>query len=152
MAERPVVCVDLDSTLCDTRHRQPMVAPQADGAPPDWVAYSLACSGDVPVEGVCALVRILATSHRIVILSARDVSARELTATWLADHRVPYDDLLLGSDDLYGGGLAAYKVRRIQRIIDAGAPVELMVDDDPAVASALAAVDVPVLTVRPPAT
>jgi hypothetical protein len=148
---RPVVCVDLDSTLCDTRHRQPMLAGITDPSTVDWVAYAMACPADAPVPGCCRLVRMLAAAgYRIVILSARDRAARVLTEQWLARFAVPYDDLILGSRAEYGAGLAGYKSRRVRHLMAAGTAVRLMIDDDPAVGPAMAQLGVPTLTVRPP--
>lgn len=149
-ADTPVVCVDLDSTLCDTRHRQPMVSGR-DPATVDWAAYALECPDDSPVPGSCTLVRMLAgAGYRIVILSARDHAALDLTRDWLARHTIPYDELILGTSSEYAGRLADYKSEHVRRLLRAGVPVRLVVDDDPSVAPAMAALGVPVLSVRAP--
>lgn len=148
---RPVVCVDLDSTLCDTRHRQPMVVGR-DPATVDWVEYSMCCSGDAPVTGVCALVRILAARYRIVILSARDRAATRLTERWLADNGVPYDDLVLGTslDTGGSGGMGGFKVQQVKRMLAAGRDVSLFIDDNADITARIAAIGVAVITVQPP--
>jgi len=148
---RATVCVDLDSTLADTRHRHHMVDPE-DRERTDWVAYSLACAADAPIEGACGLVRMLAQTYRVVIVSSRDEKARSLTEAWLAEHDVPYDELVLGGDGSAPADLGEFKVHHVQRLLERGDRVVLVVDDLPVlpVAMAKAGLGVPVLTVRPP--
>lgn len=145
---RATVCVDLDSTLCDTSHRHHLVAEERDRT--DWVAYSLACENDAPIEGACELVRLLAPHFRIVLVSSRDEQARALTETWLEAHGVPFDDLILGGIDGAPAGLEDFKVHHVTALLEGGEQVALMIDDLPQLPDALASLGVPVLTVRPP--
>ena len=150
--KRATVCVDLDSTLADTSHRHHMVLPgdQRDGT--DWVAYSLACEEDKPIEGACQLVRILSRDHRIVVLSRRDEASRELTSRWLLRHRVPFDELILGGVDGAPADPREFKVHHLRALLGRGERIVLAVDDLPGldVAVAGAGLDVPVLRVQPP--
>ncbi len=88
---KAAVLVDLDGTVADTRHRKAMV----EGKDPDWLAYSLACHGDRPIKGVIALLHHIQIAFHIVLLSGRHEEARERTVRWLAEHDVPYDQLVL---------------------------------------------------------
>lgn len=144
---RSTVCVDLDSTLCDTSHRHHMVLPGEERANTDWVAYSLACADDARIEGTCRLVRMLAEHHRIVLVSSRDQQARSLTEAWLAEHDVPYDELILGDGTV---GLEEFKAHHVAALIERGETVELVIDDLATLPAALAPLGIPVLTVRPP--
>jgi hypothetical protein len=47
-------------------------------------------------------------------------------------------------------GLEDFKVHHVQRLLDAGLRVVLMVDDLPTLPAVMAAVGVPTLSVRPP--
>ena len=148
--QTPTVCVDLDSTLCDTRHRQHMIHAADDPVPTDWRAYSLACADDAPIEGSIALLRLLALSCRIVILSARDEAARGLTERWLRDHQVPYDRLILYRPQVDDADMGAFKAAQVERLRAEGAEVALMVEDALPVAASIRALGVATLLVRPP--
>lgn len=149
-AARPVVCVDLDSTVCDTRHRHHLVLPGDERDQTDWVAYSLACADDEPIDGVVQLVQLLAPHHHIAFVSSRDEQARKLTEQWLLEHEVPYDALFLGGTDDVPQGLEEFKVHHVQRLKDLGYEVALVVDDLPSLADAMSVIGVSTLTVRPP--
>lgn len=149
-AARGTICVDLDSTLCDTSHRHHLVAAGEERENTDWVAYSLACGGDAPIEGACRLVRLLAPHYRIVLLSSRDEQARTLTEGWLAAQGVPFDELILGGADGAPRGLEDFKVHHVAALIEQGEQVALVVDDLPGLPAAMESLGVPVLTVRPP--
>ena len=146
--KRGTVCVDLDSTLCDTSHRHHLVAEVPEET--DWVAYSLACADDAPIDGVCRLVQLLAQDYRIVVVSSRDRSARELTEAWLEAHEVPYDELILGGGDDAPAALEDFKVHHVGEIVRRDGEVALMIDDLPGVRDAMRGLGVPVVTVRPP--
>ena len=152
VAPRPTVCVDLDSTLADTRQRHHMVLPGDQRDDTDWVAYSLACEADDPIEGTCHLVRMLSADHRIVVLSRRDEAARELTTQWLERHRVPFDELILGGVDGIPADQHEFKVHHLRALAERGEKVVLMVDDLPGLDAAVAdaGLGVPVLRVQPP--
>jgi len=147
---RSVICVDLDSTLCDTRHRHHLVLPGDERDQTDWVAYSLACGDDEPIDGVVQLVRLLSRHHHIALVSSRDEQARKLTEQWLSDQEVPYDVLLLGGTDDVPQGLEDFKVHHVRRLHAAGYEVALVVDDLPSLAEAMSVIGVSTLTVRPP--
>jgi len=144
------VCVDLDSTLCDTSQRHHLVLPGDERENTDWVAYSLACANDMPIEGTRRLVRLLSAYYRIVVVSSRDEQARSLTDAWLARHEVPYDELILGGAGGAPAGLAEFKVHHVATLLARGEHVALVIDDMPGLPPAMAPLGVPVLTVRPP--
>jgi ribonuclease J len=149
-SRRGTVCVDLDSTLCDTSHRHHLVLPGDERVNTNWVAYSLACADDAPIPGTCRLVRILSAYYRIVLVSSRDEQARSLTEAWLAAHDVPFDELILGGVDGAPAGLADFKVHHVAALLERGENVALVIDDMPGLPAAMAPLGVPVLTVRPP--
>jgi ribonuclease J len=149
-AKRGTVCVDLDSTLCDTSHRHHLVLPGEERPNTDWVAYSMACENDAPIEGTCRLVRLLATQFRIVLVSSRDEQSRTLTEGWLAAQGIPFDELILGGVDGAPAGLAEFKVHHVGALLERGEQVALVIDDMPGLPAAMEPLGVPVLTVRPP--
>jgi hypothetical protein len=148
-----IVTVDLDSTLCDTGHRQAMIKP---GEPTDWNAYSLACSEDVLVEATRVLVRMLAYTHDIHYLTGRSEVARGVTLDWLINHELPIHGLWMDDTtdaqhvELYGGH-AQYKVARVGDIEKAtGKKVALHVDDWSSVKVEMERNGIPCLCVRTP--
>ena len=149
-AERATVCVDLDSTLCDTSHRHHLVLPGDERPNTDWVAYSMACENDAPIAGTCRLVRLLATRFRIVLVSSRDEQSRTLTEGWLAAQGIPFDELILGGVNGVPAGLTEFKLHHVGALLERGEQVALVIDDMPGLPAAMEPLGVPVLTVRPP--
>src|SRR5262245_60208704 len=94
---KDVVFFDLDSTLADTTHRQHLIDDaRARGEEPDWEAYSLMCSEDVPFPGPVQLARMLSWSgYFIVILSGRAEAAMAQTVRWLYENEVPFHEVIL---------------------------------------------------------
>jgi len=145
------ICVDLDSTIADTRHRHHMVLREGEREHTDWVAYSLACAADAPIPGTSRLVHLLFPHYRIVLVSSRDEVARSLTERWLEDQSIPYDELILGGVDGVPRGLEEFKIHHVRSLLDRGERVVLMIDDMPTLPQAMMdAVGIPTLSIRPP--
>ena len=150
---RSIVTFDLDSTLCDTRHRHPMID-RVNGT--DWSAYSKACVNDAIIPAAERLVHLLSKTHDIHYVSGRTESARKETLDWLAAHGLPVHGLWL--DDTPGedhfaayGGHAQYKVARVKQVEEGtGQKVLMHVDDWAEVAVALTAAGYPTICVRTP--
>lgn len=150
-----LITYDLDSTLCDTRHRHRLID-RINGT--DWDAYSKACVDDVVIEGALALLKILKAdpNNQIHFVTGRTEAARPETQAWLEKHFPDYDGLWM--DDTPGGdhfavygGHAEYKVARVQHVADhVGEPVAFHVDDWAEVAVALGKAGVPTMCVRTP--
>jgi phosphoglycolate phosphatase-like HAD superfamily hydrolase len=121
---------DLDSTLADTRQRQPMVAAirESGNTGPTWVDYSMACEQDAPVAGAVALVRLLHGQLLQYGVSGRNLSAELITRKWLHRYRVPLDDVFLRADDAYTPN-GEFKVSVITKLRAADIEVVLLVDD-----------------------
>jgi hypothetical protein len=150
-----VVLWDLDSTLANTAHRQPMVPAIRAKTGPTWEDYSMACVDDTPVEGTVALVRLIASladlptgNVRQYGVSGRSEAARQLTLDWFTRHEVPLDDLYLrpAGDHTPNG---KYKVGVINQLREAGTDVLLFVEDWKETADYIhAKTGVPVLVVQ----
>lgn len=137
--------LDLDGTLCDTRHRAHMVKGTSK---PDWDAYSLACYADRPVPGVMDLVcRMWAHGAKVIILSGRGQVAYARTTKWLDDHaHFEWERLYLrspGDEDTN----PVYKTKVVRSLRADGYEDLLAIDDYPKVAEALAAIGVPTVLV-----
>jgi hypothetical protein len=124
---------DLDSTICNTRHRQPMIPAIRAKAGPTWEDYSRACTDDTPVEGTIALVRLLDSMDplaavRQYAVSGRSECARDATLEWFKRHQVPIDDVFLRPDGDHTPN-GRYKVGVIRRLRESGIDVVLLVED-----------------------
>jgi hypothetical protein len=129
-----VILWDLDSTLANTAHRQPMVPLIRAKQGPTWEDYSMACVDDTPVEGTVTLVRLIAFLDPLASfvaqygVSGRSEAAREVTEEWFKEHGVPLNDLYLrpAGDHTPNG---KYKVGVINKLRDEGVNVLLFVED-----------------------
>ena len=126
------ILFDLDSTIADTLHRQwmvPLIKAGGEGAP-TWDDYSLACADDKPIESTIALMRTLARTHIIYIVTGRSDAARDLTENWLWEHGVPYAYVYMRpAGDRTPNG--AYKVRIIKHLYAFHVNPILFVEDYP---------------------
>jgi hypothetical protein len=143
-----VVCVDLDSTLADTRHRRelcPTVNPAST-----WDDYTEACGGDVPLAGAVTLVRLLAASgYGIHVVTNRSHRFREQTVSWLRTHGIPANHVALRPPDVVLDDTDRWKLDYLRIARASGYTVLLFVEDWPATADAIEAVGIPVLCVNP---
>lgn len=148
MKRRPIVTVDLDSTLCDTGHRHHLID-RENGT--DWVAYSMACKDDTVVEATARLVRILSVTHDVHYVSGRDVEAHDLTCEWIESNLLPKDGVWLQHREVEGEHHADYKLRRIREVEEAtGQTVVLHLDDWELVKVRLEQDGIPTICVRTP--
>lgn len=127
----PVVIVDLDSCLADTRHRRWLAPPPADRKIlAAWKPYSMSCWGDAVIPGMRNLVKMLHETAIVFLLSARNDVAEQLTRTWLGDHQVPYDRLRLRADEEEEpDNPNEWKVNVVREWAHAGWNIELFIDD-----------------------
>lgn len=84
------VLVDVDGTLADSRGRDHLLDMDRPGSD-DWIAHSLACGQDPPVENNVRMVRVLHKHYNIVLCSGRSEVARLETEDWCLRHGVPWD-------------------------------------------------------------
>lgn len=130
---------DLDSTLCDTRHRKGIIEQYTDkGLPVDWRAYAMACAEDAPT-GLVSVVRALQVSMPWVVISGRSEGAREATEEWLKAHRLyPRSVYLCDDEDGHTAmGHEAWKVQRILGIAENFPTLIAHFDDFPGIAERL---------------
>lgn len=146
------VLADLDSTIADTRqrwHLSPMADPALDDPALDWVRYSKACVGDVPLPGTIRALKLHWTEHQIHLVSGSGDESRKERILWLRRHKVPYDYLRLRppGDSTPNGEL---KVRYIEWLRERGIEVLLFYEDWPEAARLIwEKTGVPVLGVNP---
>lgn len=135
---KPVVFVDVDSTLADTTHRQHVIQEARErGEEPDWVAYSLLCEDDAPLPAI-KLTQLLASTCHIVLITSRYDVAMMPTMRWLYKHNVGFNEVIMQSAD-DPSPIDLFKVESIERWLDrhaVSAPA-LIIEDWPPIKEAL---------------
>jgi hypothetical protein len=93
---RPYVLTDLDHTLSNAFHRDPMIGVNS------WDEYHAAAEHDEPLHDVVRLVQSLAAmDHFIIGITARPAKWRQLTVGKLTEWGVPVHDILMREDEDY---------------------------------------------------
>jgi len=134
----PLAVVDIDGVLADVGHRLHFL----DRRPKDWKGFFAAARSDPPHPEGLALVAELARDHAIVLLTGRPEGCRGDTETWLADHGVAYELLVMRPG---GNRRPAAEVKvGVLGVLAADRTVTVLVDDDEAVVEAAAAAGYPV--------
>lgn len=146
LADSPVYCWDLDSTVCSTVHRRHMVPAIKEGLS-TWDDYAMACPDDIPIAGTVALMRELKGTH--IAISGRSALAEDLTYAWLEKHAVPLDAVILRAhgDHTPNG---KYKVRVLKTLRATGADIRLFFEDwDEAAKEIAEGAGIPVVGINP---
>lgn len=151
----PVISVDLDSTLADTRHRKGIIEQfTSKGLPIDWTVYAKACAND-QITGFGVMLRAIQHAVPWVAVSGRSEGSREATEAWLKENDLRPEAVYLedGQTDLHSAmGHAAWKAHRVAEVADMHPTIVAHVDDWAQVADALEAAESRVrgVTVVPP--
>ena len=143
-----VVVYDMDSTVAHTYWRWHLTPTQNPDS--TWDDYAMACSGDTPLPGTVARMRLDWPEHQVHICTGRPEKSRELTQAWLREHVGPYWDHLelrpTGSRMPNGD----FKVQYTRQLQAAGLEVVLFYEDWSKVAAQIySETKVPVLGVNP---
>jgi phosphoglycolate phosphatase-like HAD superfamily hydrolase len=93
---RPVALFDLDGTLADNAHRQPLVT----AGKKDWDAFFDAQIEDTPNAPIVTIYQALFVSDNIeiIIMTARPERYREVSETWLKMHEIPFRRIIMRAD------------------------------------------------------
>lgn len=89
---KPLYIFDLDYTISDPTHRSHHLKKD----PPDWETFGQACGDDLPVPAVITtLTHLRRSGAEVFIWTGRGAEHQERTITWLYEHRVGYEQLLM---------------------------------------------------------
>jgi hypothetical protein len=137
--QRPLAVIDVDGVLADVRHRLHHV----ERRPKDWPAFFAAAAADPPLPEGLAVVERLAADHDVIYLTGRPESTRRQTEAWLRAHGLPDGPVHMRP----AGDRKPARVTKpaLLATLAQGRRVAVVVDDDPAVCSALEAAGWPVL-------
>lgn len=129
--ELPVIVIDLDSTVYDTRHRRHLAPGREHYGTPNtaWKPFSLGCPEDTVIESMAVLTRLLHESCFIFLLTARNDVAEEATLNRLAEDRVPFDRLRMAGPEDEDTSNHDYKVQVLKEWIAEGWNITLFIDD-----------------------
>ncbi|WP_218123712.1 HAD family acid phosphatase [Quadrisphaera sp. DSM 44207] len=130
----PVVVLDLDGVLADTRHRSHHLRRR----PKDWNAFFAAAAHDpVHRQGLALAHRAVADGAVVVYLSGRPERTRAATEAWLRRVGAPTGPVLLRAD----GDRRPARVVKVAalRALARTAAAAVLVDDDPDVVAAVRA-------------
>jgi len=122
----PCVVFDLDGVIADAWHRQHHL----DGPRRDWKSFFAACHLDEPLESTISLGRAIDASATIVILTARPASVHGPTLSWLEEHDVRWDLLIMRGAGDRGSPSPEYKRRSITELRRFGFEILVALDDD----------------------
>lgn len=87
-----IIIFDLDGTLANIDHRLSFIKQE----PKDWQRFFKACPADQPKQAVIQAAKgLYQLGHPIWILSGRSISVKDKTITWLKQHNIPYDKLIM---------------------------------------------------------
>ena len=88
------ICVDLDGTLCNVKHRRQYVATK----PRNWNAWNLGIINDKPIPQVLEVVNALKDRFPIFFVSGRSDDYRDVTLKWFEKYGImehDYNGLLM---------------------------------------------------------
>lgn len=80
------IVFDLDDTLANTDHRQPLLDQDFESEEEKWNTFFDACHKDEPVVPLIALIRSLSYVHKTEIWTGRSDRVRKKTEDWLNEN------------------------------------------------------------------
>jgi phosphoglycolate phosphatase-like HAD superfamily hydrolase len=123
---------DVDGVLADVAHRLHHI----EATPKDWDAFFAAAADDPPLPTGVELAVTLSADHELGYLTGRPESLRRVTAAWLARHGLPAGPLWMRPRGDYRPA-RVMKLDALRRLRPGPEAVEVVVDDDELVVSAL---------------
>jgi len=120
------VLVDIDHTLSDAYWRDPEDNPMGKT---DWDQYHQSSVYDDPFEHMIDLINLMHGPYHIVGLTTRPEKWRGITITWLVNHRVEMDDLLMRPNDCYLH-IPESKLATVERSFKSLSEIHLLIDDN----------------------
>lgn len=85
------VIFDLDGTLADATHRLHFIQREEK----DWDGFFGACVDDKPIHNNIDISQALYENYKIIIITGRSSAVWDETITWLREHDVAYQRLLM---------------------------------------------------------
>jgi len=84
---------DIDGTLADISHRLHFIQKE----PADWNSFYQAAGSDSPLWDTITVARAL-SGQRLIMVTGRTESIREITVSWLRKYRIPFESIYMRKD------------------------------------------------------
>ena len=123
----PCVVFDIDGVLADAAHRQDVLF--AGGKRKNWKAFFAAAGDDALIEEVARLTSLIDRDLHVVLLTARPTTNRSITLTWLAQHDLRWDLLVMRPEGDFRSSPDA-KRKAVTELRAQGFDPQLAFDDD----------------------
>lgn len=139
MERRKAIVFDIDGVLADSSYRYYLVEEKG------WKDFFSECHKDPPLP-LCVIAREMWTSmgHRIILLTGRPESIRDMTAEWLRKHEVYYDLMLMRQNDHYVGSEKRETLEELMKVYD----IVCAFEDDPKNVLVYRSLGIPVVAIH----
>jgi phosphoglycolate phosphatase-like HAD superfamily hydrolase len=124
----PAVVFDVDGVLADANHRQHILF-SGPGKRKNWKAFFAAAGDDAVIEEVARVTELLDPSLAVVLLTARPTTIRDTTQTWLEQHGLRWDLLVMRPEGDFRSSPDAKRMA-VHELRSAGFDLRLAFDDD----------------------
>jgi hypothetical protein len=123
----PAVVFDIDGVLADAGHRQDILF--AGGKRKNWKAFFDAAGDDAVIEEVARATELIDRDLCVVLLTARPTTIQRITVTWLQQHDLRWDLLVMRPEGDFRSSPDAKRMA-VHELRAAGFDLRLAFDDD----------------------
>jgi hypothetical protein len=123
----PCVVFDIDGVLADANHRQDVLF--SGGKRKNWKAFFAAAGDDALIEEVARLTTLIDRDLKVVLLTARPTDNRSITVTWLGQHDLRWDLLVMRPSGDFRSSPDAKRMA-VHELRSQGFDPQLAFDDD----------------------
>jgi len=96
IAKPKAIIFDIDGTISDDSHRQPILNRNNPITPEDWEDYHSACIDDKPFGVVCEIMRdFFKSGHKIILITGRDEKYMAQTRLWFLEQELDFDLMIM---------------------------------------------------------
>jgi phosphoglycolate phosphatase-like HAD superfamily hydrolase len=125
----PAVIFDIDGVLADAEHRQDILFSGGKGRRKNWKAFFAAAGDDAVIEEVARCSQLMDRDLCIVLLTARPTTIQDVTVTWLRQHDLRWDLLVMRPEGDFRSSPEAKRMA-VHELRAAGFELRLAFDDD----------------------
>jgi hypothetical protein len=123
----PAVVFDIDGVLADAGHRQDILF--SGGKRKNWKAFFDAAGDDAVIEEVARATELFDRDLCVVLLTARPTTIQRITVTWLQQHDLRWDLLVMRPEGDFRSSPEAKRLA-VHELRAAGFDLRLAFDDD----------------------
>jgi hypothetical protein len=123
----PAVVFDIDGVLADAGHRQDIL--DSGGRRKNWKAFFAAAGDDAVIEEVARATELMDPNLCVVLLTARPTTIQRITLTWLQQHDLRWDLLVMRPEGDFRSSPDAKRLA-VHELRAAGFDLRLAFDDD----------------------